>query len=598
MFIKAFKNYWGIIAVFILCFWAVAALLHPGFFPMHDDEQIARLYDLDVTVKAGQIPPRWMQHLGFGYGFPLFIFYPPFIYYLGDIFHTLGFSLITSTKIVMAMGFFLSGFFMYLWVKNRFSIFAGIIAAVLYIYAPYHALDLYVRGDVAEFFSFVWIPAIFWSIDRITAQIMRMPIQEKGSLRVKYFFLFDKRVSMYIMLSSIFFLFLIITHNLIALAFLPFLGAYLLCLLLINKGKWKQLFVSYSFFFVLGIGLSAFFWLPALAEKQYTLVDTILTGELASYKLHFVYLRQFWNSPWGYGGSVPGPMDGLSFQIGKVQLIVSGIGLIFSIITLFFNKKKSPLSMPLLMVGMFSFSLFMASFYSEKVWNIIPPLWYMQFPWRFLLFATVFSSFLGGYFVYFIQKRFGNIFAGILVFILVSISIFSVISYFQPAKYLTVTDENYTSIQDLEWRVSRMSYEYVPKGVATRYTDVHTTVLAIDQNNLPSQPISIMKGNAVVSIVTNKPQTKQFSIQNATNTLLQVNTFSFPGWKVYVDNKATRFYDNNRLKLITFPVPNGNHTVQVTFEQTPIERLANSISLVTIISIFLGIILIRMRPNS
>ena len=306
------------IILFALCFFAIRALFVPGFFTMHDDEQIARLYELNDSVLAGQIPPRWVAHLGFGYGYPLFNFYPPFVYYTGEIFYLLGFSLINATKIVMVLGFLLSALFMYLWVKNRYGVLAGIFAGILYTYAPYHGVDLYVRGALAEFFSFVWIPAIFWTLDQAV----------------------EKRSYRWATLSGICFAFLILTHSLTALAFIPFYLVYLIVLCYENKSYIKQLFPVICCSGMVALGLSAYFWLPSLLEKKYTLVDQILTKELADYSIHFVYPQQLWNSPWGYGGSIAGPHDGLSFQVGKVHLML----IIFSlaaVVVLFLKRRKT-----------------------------------------------------------------------------------------------------------------------------------------------------------------------------------------------------------------------------------------------------------------
>ena len=35
---------------------------------------------------------------------------------------------------------------------------AGLIAGLVYTYAPYHLLNLYVRADLAESMAFVWLP--------------------------------------------------------------------------------------------------------------------------------------------------------------------------------------------------------------------------------------------------------------------------------------------------------------------------------------------------------------------------------------------------------------------------------------------------------
>lgn len=98
--LRLLKNHLVFIIVLIACFWAVKALFVPGFFPIHDDEQIARIFELDSALSDGQFPVRWVQHLGFGFGYPLFNFYPPLSYYSAEAFHLIGFSFIDSTKLV------------------------------------------------------------------------------------------------------------------------------------------------------------------------------------------------------------------------------------------------------------------------------------------------------------------------------------------------------------------------------------------------------------------------------------------------------------------------------------------------------------------
>src|SRR4030042_3944603 len=94
------KKYWLIGILLILIFPTILPLTKPGFFTMHDDQQVVRLYELDQALAAGQFPARWVKDLGFGYGYPLFIFYPPLVYYLGEVFHLLfGATYILSIKL-------------------------------------------------------------------------------------------------------------------------------------------------------------------------------------------------------------------------------------------------------------------------------------------------------------------------------------------------------------------------------------------------------------------------------------------------------------------------------------------------------------------
>jgi hypothetical protein len=103
------KNFTLILAL-LLCFWAVKPLFAPGFFPIHDNEQVARLFDLDQALKVWHIPPRIAPNLGFGYGYPFFNFYPPFAYYIAEVFKMIGFSYIGSIKLMVGLGFILGSF--------------------------------------------------------------------------------------------------------------------------------------------------------------------------------------------------------------------------------------------------------------------------------------------------------------------------------------------------------------------------------------------------------------------------------------------------------------------------------------------------------
>src|SRR3990167_2564086 len=98
--LAAAKKIWvgilELLAVLIITIPAYISLLNPQYFSMHDDQHIARLYLLDQGISQGYLYPRWVDTLGFNFGYPLFNFYPPLVYYVGEFFHILGFSLTTS----------------------------------------------------------------------------------------------------------------------------------------------------------------------------------------------------------------------------------------------------------------------------------------------------------------------------------------------------------------------------------------------------------------------------------------------------------------------------------------------------------------------
>ncbi|GAF99922.1 unnamed protein product, partial [marine sediment metagenome] len=134
---------------------------------MHDDMQIMRIFELDKCFQDGQIPCRWVPDLGYSYGYPLFNYYPPLPYYLGELFYLLGFSLINSVKLLFGLGFILSGIFMYLLAREFWGNLGGFLAGIFYIYAPYHAVDVYVRGAMGEHWALVCFPLILLAVYKV-----------------------------------------------------------------------------------------------------------------------------------------------------------------------------------------------------------------------------------------------------------------------------------------------------------------------------------------------------------------------------------------------------------------------------------------------
>lgn len=552
--------------IIILSIFAWKALLLSGYFSMHDDQQVVRLFEFNKSLLAGQFPVRWVAGLGFGYGYALFNFYPPLVYYVGELFHLIGFGFIDSVKIVWFLAIVGSGFAMYFLAKNLFGKTAGIIAALFYIYAPYHAVDAYIRGALAELSSFVWLPLILLFAHQ-TAKF--------GKLK-------------HALWTGFFLALLMLTHNLI---FLPFFGIFLfwflgVALIYGKRKDWKLIIYHLSLIILLTFGLTAFFWLPALWEKQFTLVDSLLIKNLASYKIHFLCPEQLWQSTWGFGGSVPGCLDGVSFKIGKLHVLVS----ILALGVAFVNKKHRGLI--LTAVSCLLIAVFMTTSYSSFIWDNIKELWYLQFPWRFLEFAVLFSSLLAGSLVLISENK---IFKTFVAAVLVLLLLFQNAKLFTPQKhFLTATDQLLTSDEKIKWEVSATSFEYMPKGVATKTTNLGILWIDIDKSEIKKQKIKTKNFTAI----SEEFAPNKFKVIGSSKNggLIEVQITNFPGWKVWVDGAEVEIKDNNKYKLITIKVPKGEHEIYGKFENTPVRTLGNLISLICLIS--LVIFIYGTRRNS
>ncbi|RLC70588.1 MAG: hypothetical protein DRI81_18880, partial [Chloroflexi bacterium] len=132
---------------------------------------LQRAHQMAVNLRAGVFPVRWMPDAAYGLGYPFFSYYAALPYYLVGLLILTGVDILTALKLVQTLGFLLAALAMYGWMqsltRNRW---AAWLAAVAYTVAPFHLVNVYVRGDsLSEFYAFLFYPLILWSLERLSA---------------------------------------------------------------------------------------------------------------------------------------------------------------------------------------------------------------------------------------------------------------------------------------------------------------------------------------------------------------------------------------------------------------------------------------------
>lgn len=406
-----------IFALIVLTVPVFARMLRPGIFSTQDFH-FFRLYEFDKCVKAGQIPCRWAPDAGLGYGEPLFNFYAQLPYAVGELFHLAGLSLIDTTKLLFILSLVLSALSMYLFAnsiwKNKW---AAVISSLVYVYAPYRSVDVWVRGALPEALSFIFFPLIIYFIDKV----------------------FDKNNLKNTILLGITLAATLLTHNLSLLMFSPFIIVWIIFRLLTTK----KFTVIYSLFIsaVVALLLSSFYILPVIFESKYVDLVSTTTGYF-DFRAHFVTVSQLFVSRfWGYGGSTWGPDDGLSLSIGQVQWIVPMLILpLFNFGKKFKNKKEF-----LVFFTMAILYLFLTHNKSTFIWTAISPMKYIQFPWRFLTIALFCLSIASGMIVSLVSKE---KLKTLLTAVILASLIFLNFSFFKEDIWYNFTDYDLTNGQN------------------------------------------------------------------------------------------------------------------------------------------------------
>lgn len=558
-------KYFILAIILVFSFFSVLPLFHYGFFPIHDNTQVARVYEMTKALRDGMFPVRWSEDLGYGYGYSMFNFYNPLPYYAGGFIGLLGVNSLLATKTIMILGVIFSAFSMYLLAKEFWGKWGGVLSAMLYAYAPYHAVEVYVRGDVAEFWAYAFLPLIFYGLWKI---------YKEGKFR-------------YVIVSSVAYACVITSHNLTALMSFPFVIAFLIVLLVKSRDKRRRLNILLAFF--IGIALSAFYSFPAIAEMNYTNVISQVGGG-ADFKDHFVCFTQLWTSPWGFGGSAKGCVDGLSFMIGKYHIVLSFIVFILSLLTLFskkfqklFGEDKEKFWIIVISYLGFLISIFFTLSFSKPIWDLVKPMAFIQYPWRFLLMISFFSSFACGGIFIFLNKPIKNYFILVGVGLILSVGVVLLsLKFFVPQKYLPLSSSSFTNRYALLWNASKVSDEYMPKNFQKPKNFDELT----DFSELNSQDLSLQVVNKKTQEINLKFEAKQ-----DINKVLPLAYF--PAWEALVDGRFVKLESSKAGSAIS--MPSGSHNLQLVFKETPIEMTGNLISIAGILALFVGIIYSRKK---
>ena len=243
-----------IIGIFAIVLPAGFYLIGTGYFNMHDDLQVMRIHEMEKCLSDGQIPCRWSPDMGWGYGQAMFNYYSAYPYYLGALIRIITpLSIIGTVKLLFFISFFAGALGMYILAREFWGKWGGILSSVLYTYAPYHAVDVYVRGALAESFSLGLLPFLWFYIYKL----IKTP-SLKNTLIV-----------------ALIFAFLLTTHNISTLIYAPptFLWTLFWLFKKINKSSFYKLGLSG----LLGLGLSSFFLIPGIVEQKLIQVQNLIS---------------------------------------------------------------------------------------------------------------------------------------------------------------------------------------------------------------------------------------------------------------------------------------------------------------------------------
>ena len=549
--------------IFLASSWS---LLVPKFFRVHDYTHAGRIVEMAKALGDGHFPVRWTQNFGYGYGMPLFEFYGPLPFYIGAVLFWLGLSAVGSIKILYLIANAGTAWGGYLLGKRFYGRSGGLITAAALTLAPYRALNLFVRGALNETWAIMFFPWILLGVVQIFHR------EKRGWLLLT------------LSLTGLF-----LSHNIMTLLFLPVLVLFILGdlgqliyrrvpeLYRRTQFRWRNFSRMVGELIgggLLAVGLSAFYLFPAYLEKNLTQVESVILSPYFDYRLHFLYIRQFFNPRWGFGGSGWSITDDISFFLGWGQWLAIGLFVILFLsklwrrlrskqLTLFSKREWSLLS---LTGGLLIMTLYLSILKSQWAWDLLPIFKFVQFPWRWLGISVVFLALGLGGITWLVKKR---LIRGYLSMVVVVLTVLGAVWYFRPEKYLADSNQFYYTDPSLIRReLSGILHDYVPVGVPIPPSVIPEELVI---NEVPT-------ANGSFEVLADRTQEKLIRTNFTADTLLSLAVADYRGWRVEIDNQrwSRQLVENGNIELL---VPAGKHVVTLRFLSTPIRQFADWASL-------------------
>lgn len=521
---------------------------------------LQRVHQMSVNLRAGVFPVRWMPDAAYGLGYPFFSYYAALPYYLAGLLVVIGLDILTAIKITQTLGFLAAALAMYGWMRRLTARpWAAWLGAVAYTVAPFHLVNVYVRGDsLSEFYAFFFYPLILWALDLPEGR----PLRRAG--------------------VALAYAGLLLTHNISALIFTPFVLLYGL----IRRRPDQQTPRDLG---ALGLGLllSAWVWLPALGESNLAQLGTVTQGYF-HYTNHFralnlVQHRFFFD----YSLSSP---DWTPFAMGLPQAVgaaLGGVVLLVRLVTAPVGRRqgsgrsqRSPLRATAYLLLGLVISTLMITPLSRPLWDHLPLLPMVQFPWRFLSVQALFAAAaLGMVFVAGgprTSEAPGTRFAVILCGLMLAVA---ALAPLHPDR-LPIGPEDVTRERLLLYELftgnigTTIRHEYLYREAVPR----PFTSDAVVEPDAPPRAIPLDGARLEAERVKSAPTRQVWRVAGEGGGIAFPLLY-WPGWRATVDGEPVKVHPVEGSGYLALYVPSGEHTVVLSLGRTPIRASADGLAL-------------------
>ncbi len=329
-----------------------APLLYPGFVQTHSG--LGAVYD---ALAAGGPLSGWMPAYGTPGDGPLAT------WLLALVQAAIG--ALAALKLLYALSFILAGLGMFLLARRLWCSLPAFVAAAVYMLLPYRLVTVYVRGALAESLLLAVAPFLLLALWNSAHSPRKRNLLLVG-LASLILALLDAGLGVLVTFVAV-----------IWYAMMPWTSDVSKTPD-VSRGVWKGALAAAA-----GLALALLILLPAGGR---------MFANMPEWNEHFVYTFQLFSPTWGFGESVPGWQDSMSFQLGLIA-----VGLAFlALWGAYESEDARQRRTVIILAGLAGLLAFLSLTIAAPLWRVIPLAAFVAYPWQLLGLAGIPLALLAG----------------------------------------------------------------------------------------------------------------------------------------------------------------------------------------------------------
>jgi hypothetical protein len=520
---------------------------------------------LDVAGqwKQGIAYPRWCEWANHGFGEPRFIFYPPLSWMLGAALGLVApWGAVPAVFVVLVQT--LGGISMFALARRVLSPAVALFSAACYAANPYALLVVYLRSDFAELLAWALLPMLLSAALDLCA-LTENSRRSTSRMAAIFAFLFAC-----LWLSN---------------APAGVISSYSMALLFVWAAIREKSFAPVwrgIGGLALGFGLAGFYLVSAIYQQRWVNIGQALSSGLEPAQ-NFLY------------ATIEDPehnaFNWIASSVAILLMVLTAAGALLARSTSNNRdngKAAGKLWPPMVLLGVAAVILMIRP--SSILWELLPKLRFIQFPWRWMGILAAPYAFFGGAAI--ARDRGRWIWISVVIVAVAGTATFLVRKAWWDSDDIPVLQDAIASGRGFDG-----TDEYDP--ISDDHTDLPGKAPRVEI--LPAKGAQPSLGKAEIRILRWTAEEKELNVISPHPVRLAIRLLGYPAWRVEVNGRRVKPQSRETTAQMILPLTAGTSRIELTFVRTrdrTVGSLLSAVSLLALLAAFCGVPVRQSRKGS